>query len=94
MLIPARNEISQREGKKFPELPAMFAGQAKSVLGGGFDGLSLSSAAVELLSQLPKAPDQFKAPFTAKPTCHLEYCGHDQEAIDVATCRSSAFRTP
>ena len=68
LLIPARNEISEREGKKFPELPAMFAGQTKSVLGGRFDGLSLSSAAVGLLSQLPEGTMiQFKAPFTSKP---------------------------
>ena len=70
-LIPARNEINEefeREGEKFSELPAMFAGQTKSVLGGRFDGLSLSSAAVEVLSQLPEGTTiQFKAPFTSKP---------------------------
>ena len=71
ILIPARNEITQEfehQGEKFPELPAMFAGQTKSVLGGRFDGLSLSSVAVESLSQLPEGTTiQFKAPFTAKP---------------------------
>jgi len=70
-LIPARNEISEefkREGEKFPELPTMFAGQTKSVLGGRFNGLSLSSVAVDSLSQLPEGTViQFKAPFTSKP---------------------------
>ena len=69
ILIPARNEISEefeREGEKYPELPATFAGQTKSVLGGRFDGLALSSAAVNLLSQLPEGGTiQFKAPFTS-----------------------------
>jgi aminopeptidase YwaD len=71
IVIPARNEIStefERDGEKFPELPSMFAGQTKSVLGGRFDGLSLSGTALESLSQLPEgATIQFKAPFASKP---------------------------
>ncbi len=71
VLIPARNEISEefeRDGEKFPELPAMFTGQSKSVLGGRFDGLSLSAAAVESLVRLPEGTTiKFKAPFTSKP---------------------------
>jgi len=71
ILIPSRNDISEefeREGEKFPELPAMFAGQTKSALGGRFNGLSLSSTAVETLSHLPEGTTiQFRAPFTSKP---------------------------
>jgi len=71
MLIPASNKTSEefeREGEEFPELPARFAGQTKSVLGGGFDGLSLSSAANDMLLQLPEGTViEFKAPFTSKP---------------------------
>jgi len=71
ILIGSRNQISEqfeRGGEKFPELPAMFAGQTKSALGGRFNGLSLSSAAVNILSQLPEgATIEFKAPFTSTP---------------------------
>jgi hypothetical protein len=71
VLIPARGEISaefEQAEEKFPELPSLFAGQSKAALGGRFDGLSLSSAAMEQLSQLPEGTMiQFKAPFTSKP---------------------------
>jgi aminopeptidase YwaD len=71
ILIPSRNEVGKEfasDGGKFPGLPAMFAGQSKSVLGGRFDGLALSSAAVESLSQLPEGTTiQFKAPVTSRP---------------------------
>jgi aminopeptidase YwaD len=56
VLMRSSNEIAEefeREGEKFPELPPMFAGQAKTVLGGRFNGLALSRAAVAALSRQP-----------------------------------------
>ena len=71
ILIPARNDIKeefQRKDEKFPELPSMFAGQTKSVLGGRFDGLSLSADAMDALSKLPAGTIiRFRAPVTVKP---------------------------
>jgi aminopeptidase YwaD len=71
ILIPSRTDIKeqfQREEGKFPELPSMFAGQTKSVLGGRFDGLSLSSDAVDMLSKLPEGTIvRFRAPVVTKP---------------------------
>ena len=71
ILIPSRTDTPagfQRDGEKFPELPSMFAGQAKAVLGSRFNGLALSGAAIESLSQLPEGTVlRFRAPSTPKP---------------------------
>ena len=62
-------EEFEREGEKFPELPSMFAGQTKTVLGGRFNGLALSRTAVDALAQQPEGTVlQFRARVTENHT--------------------------